>query len=71
MCAAVLNVPDFNRKAFSDMLEAAYVELMPIRGVEKQLHVLPAGAGITVTCSPSKGIEATLDLVERLSQQDF
>ncbi len=67
----MLNVPDFNRKAFSDMLEAAYVEVMPIRGVEKQLEFLPAGARVTVTCSPSKGLEATLSLVERLSRQDF
>ena len=67
----MLNRPDFKRRTLCDMLEAAYVELMPIRGVEKQLHVLPAGAGVTVTCSPSKGIEATLSLVERLSRQDF
>ena len=53
------------------MLEAAYVEVMPIRSVEKQLDALPTGAGVTVTCSPSKGIEATLSLVEHLSQQDL
>jgi methylenetetrahydrofolate reductase (NADPH) len=53
------------------MLEAAYVEVMPIRGVEKQLEFLPAGAAVTVTCSPSIGIEATLRLAERLSRQEF
>lgn len=53
------------------MLEAAFFEVMPIRGVEKQLDILPAGAGVTVTCSPSKGIEATLSLAENLCQRDF
>jgi methylenetetrahydrofolate reductase (NADPH) len=66
-----VNRPDFNPKTLGDMLEAAYVEVMPIRGVEKQLDVLPTGAGVTVTCSPSKGIEATLSLAKHLSQQGF
>ncbi|MEE8528003.1 MAG: methylenetetrahydrofolate reductase [Gammaproteobacteria bacterium] len=66
-----MNRPDFKHKILSDMLEAAYVEVMPIRGVEKQLEFLPAGVGVTITCSPSKGIDATLRLAKRLSRQDF
>lgn len=71
MYAPRVNRPDFNPNTVGDFLEEAYVEVMPIRGVEKQLDVLPANAGVTITCSPSKGIEATLSLVEHLSQQDF
>ena len=71
MYAPRVHRPEVNPKTLSDLLEAAFVEVMPIRGVEKQLDVLPADAGVTVTCSPSKGIEATLSLVEHLSQQDF
>ncbi len=71
MYAPRVHRPDFNPETLSGMLEAAFVEVMPIRDVENQLDVLPADAGVTVTCSPSKGIEATLSLVEHLSQQNF
>lgn len=38
-----------------------------MRGVEEEARSLPPGATVTVTCSPRKGIEATLDLAERLA----
>ncbi len=66
-----MNRPDSDLIAVRNMLQAAYIEVMPLRGVEDQLQFLPTGAGVTVTCSPSKGIEATLKLAERLSQRNF
>ena len=42
-------------------------EVVPMRGVQEQAAFLPPGATVTVTCSPRRGIEATLDLAERLA----
>lgn len=46
-------------------------EVVPIRGVEEEARSLPPGATVTVTCSPRKGIESTLDLAERLAARGF
>ncbi|HEY1330774.1 MAG TPA: methylenetetrahydrofolate reductase [Actinomycetota bacterium] len=46
-------------------------ELIPMRGVEEQLRFLPPGATVTVTCSPRKGIDATLDTAQMLAAQGF
>jgi methylenetetrahydrofolate reductase (NADPH) len=40
----------------------ARFEVLPLRGVTEQLEQLPAGTTVTVTSSPAKGVEATLDL---------
>lgn len=37
-------------------------EIIPMRGVEEQLDHLPADAVVTVTASPTRGLEPTLDL---------
>jgi methylenetetrahydrofolate reductase (NADPH) len=41
-------------------------ELVPLKNLEGQLPHLPSGSHVSVTCSPAKGIEATLDLAARL-----
>ena len=41
-------------------------ELVPLKNLEAQLPHLPRGSRVSVTCSPAKGIEATLDLAARL-----
>jgi len=41
-------------------------ELIPLKGVELQLASLPPRSKVTVTCSPAKGLSATLDLVEKV-----
>jgi len=41
-------------------------EVVPMEGAEEQAAYLPEGAKVAVTCSPSKGIEATLRLAESL-----
>jgi len=49
------------------LLEHARYEVLPTASIEETLleHVQP-GTTVTVTASPSKGLEATLDLTERL-----
>ena len=41
-------------------------ELVPMRGVEDAVADLPPGAPVSVTCSPVKGLPATLELAARL-----
>ena len=45
--------------------EARY-EVIPLKSVEAQLPHLPTGCSVSVTCSPTKGQQATLDLTARL-----
>jgi methylenetetrahydrofolate reductase (NADPH) len=44
-------------------LERARFELVPMRGVDGQLEHLPPGAVVTVTASPTRGLDATVELV--------
>ncbi len=41
-------------------------ELVPLKSVDLVIADLPVGAPVSVTCSPVKGISATLELCERL-----
>lgn len=52
-------------------IEQLYLEVIPVDGIEDDLLELPDGAYIGITCSPRKGLDATLDLVERLCGHDF
>ncbi len=40
------------------------IEIVPVKSVSEALAALPPAADVTVTCSPAKGIDATLDVVE-------
>ena len=57
------------RDALLRTIGDAYLEVFPARGIEKELELLPAGSYVAITCSPRKGIEATLALCERLSRR--
>jgi len=46
-------------------------ELMPTEGAGEQAAYLPEGATVAVSCSPAKGIGATLALGEELSGRGF
>jgi methylenetetrahydrofolate reductase (NADPH) len=54
------------------LLENARYEVLPTAATEdKVLTHLPRDRAVTVTASPSKGLEATLDLAERLSGHGY
>ena len=56
----------------ADMLTSARYEVLPTGHIEeKVLEHLPLERTITVTASPTKGIEATLALTERLARQGY
>lgn len=49
-----------------DLLAGARYEVIPLKNLEPQLPHLPSGCSVSVTCSPTKGQQATLDLTARL-----
>jgi len=49
----------------------AYMEVFPTDTIEAKLDVLEPGSYVAVTCSPTKGVEVTLDMSERLAVRGF
>jgi methylenetetrahydrofolate reductase (NADPH) len=47
------------------------MEIFPTPTVESKLDVLEPGSYVAVTCSPSKGVDETLDMSERLANRGF
>ncbi len=62
---------DAARGAILRVVAAPKFELVPLRNVDAQSHFLPAGATVSVTASPAKGIEATVELSARLAERGF
>ena len=49
------------------LIEDARYEVIPLKSLNDQIPNLPAGCSVSVTCSPTKGIEPTLELSARLN----
>ena len=61
-----------NRQTLSRLLENARYEVLPTASTEdKVLENVPLDVAVTVTASPSKGLDATLDLAERLAGHGY
>ena len=48
------------------LVAATRYELVPMKSVDEAIEALPESSTVSVTCSPTKGIPATLDLTTRL-----
>ena len=57
--------------ALEAVLRAPTFELVPLKNALEQAAFLPAGATVSVTASPAKGIEATVALCEQLQALGF
>src|ERR671917_2454161 len=59
-------------EAVAEALRRPRYEMIPLQGAEEQVveHV-PKDVKVTVTASPKKGIESTLELAERLSKRGY
>jgi methylenetetrahydrofolate reductase (NADPH) len=56
----------------SELLQGSRFEILPLAGIEDQVREhLPTDVKVTVTASPGKGLEATLDLSERLARAGY
>lgn len=53
------------------LLGNARFEIVPTEGVEAELRHLPPGTTVTVTCSPRKGIDRTLEVAEHVQRRGF
>lgn len=56
---------------FSRAVGRPRFELLPLEGAEEQATHLPDEATVTITCSPTRGLESTLRLTEHLSARGF
>jgi methylenetetrahydrofolate reductase (NADPH) len=59
-------IEDRQGAALARVLEDPTFELIPLRNVRGQAAALPRGATVSVTASPGKGIEATVELAIEL-----
>ena len=53
------------------LLEGMTYELIPLKNLADQSQHLPAGATISVTCSPAKTVDDTLDLCADYAEKGF
>lgn len=53
------------------LLDRAALEVFPTKGIEGRARSLPQGRRITVTCSPTRGLESTLALSERFQHLGY
>ncbi len=60
---------DESKGALGEVLARPRYEVFPAKGAEALASHLPKEAKVTVTCSPTRGIEATLLLTERLAER--
>lgn len=49
-----------------NLIAHARYEVIPMKNLEPQIQHIPADASVSVTCSPTKGLQATFDLTARL-----
>ena len=69
MARATLDADE--REALARALRSAKLEILPLAGVLPQLAGLEAGETLAVTASPAKGLEASLEMAERLRRDGF
>jgi methylenetetrahydrofolate reductase (NADPH) len=62
---------DAQSAALARVLQAPTFELVPLKNAPDQAAFLPAGATVSVTASPAKGIESTVALCEQLQAMGF
>jgi methylenetetrahydrofolate reductase (NADPH) len=60
-----------SRTALADLLRSPTFELIPLKSAMDQAAHLPPGSTVSVTASPTKGLEATVDLASRLELAGF
>jgi methylenetetrahydrofolate reductase (NADPH) len=74
-----LRLPTLRRQALDDAGRAALarvladptLEILPLKNAAEQITYLPAGATVSVTASPAKGLDATVELAAQLQAAGF
>ncbi len=60
-----------DRTALAGLLARPTYEVLPLKSLRGQIEALPAGAEVSVTASPGRGLEATVDLAAELQAAGF
>jgi methylenetetrahydrofolate reductase (NADPH) len=60
-----------SRTALTNLLDSPTFELIPLKNALDQAALLPPGATVSVTASPTKGLEATVALATQLRERGF
>ena len=55
-----------NAKKLAEMMDQAYLEVIPTKTIVERLIHLPRHSYLAITCSPDKGVGPTLDMVDEL-----
>lgn len=63
------NTPE--NSVVAKLLESSYLEIIPVAGIEERLLDLSDGAYVAITCSPTNGVEPTLQLTEQLANRSL
>lgn len=61
-----IDSPPAGSVAMGDLVANLHYEIVPMRTIEQAIEDLPAGADVSVTCSPARGIVATQGYTDRL-----
>jgi methylenetetrahydrofolate reductase (NADPH) len=65
------SLDDAARGALARALEDPIFEVLPLKNLADQVPDLPAGALVSITASPAKGIEATVSWAARLASDGY
>ena len=60
-----------HQHALAESVREAYMEIFPTATIEAKLDVLEPRSYVAITCSPTKGVDATLDMSERVANRGF
>lgn len=63
--------PAAERRRLRDLFGDVDFEVIPLPGSLEKASVLPVGSVVTVTASPSRGMQATVDLAAALEQRGY
>jgi len=58
--------PVNNKNRLAQLLDQAYLEVIPTKTIMDRLIHIPRHCYVAITCSPTNGLEPTLELVEKL-----
>jgi methylenetetrahydrofolate reductase (NADPH) len=58
-------------QALAGAVHQSYMEVFPSKSIEQRLDVLEPRSYVAITCSPTHGVDATLDLTERVVRRGF
>lgn len=60
-----------DRQALAQAVHESYMEVFPSASVEQRLEVLEPRSYVAITCSPTHGVDATLELTGRVVRRGF